>query len=48
MVKFDLGLFLFVFITESVYSHKCVLPISDDNLQAKFSTLPYVLKLRIL
>jgi len=40
-VKFDLSLFLFMFIIENVCSHKYVLPNSDNNRQAKSLTLPY-------
>ena len=48
-VKFDLSLFLLMFIIENVCSHMYVLPnYSDNNLQAKSLTLPYVLELRIL
>jgi len=46
-VKFDLSLFLFMFIVENVCLHKYVLPNSDNNRQAKSLTLPYVLELRL-
>jgi len=46
-VKFDLSLFLFMFIIENICSHKYVLPNSDNNRQAKSLTLPYVLELRL-
>lgn len=46
-VKVDLSLVLFMFITENVCSHTYVLPNSDNNLQAKSFTLPFVLELRL-
>jgi len=46
-VKFDLSLFLFMFIIKNICSHKYVPPNSDNNRQAKSLTLPYVLELRL-
>jgi len=46
-VKFDLSLFLFMFIIENTCPHKYVLPNLDNNWQDKSLTLPYVLELRL-